>query len=121
MDDPQQFKIDILLPRLSAHELSFLISWAGIKAPQWPVFTEWLCRVCVDELERRQTAGGCEPEMLALPVWSGAQLADALVASYVLSRSPHTDGLAEFIEQVARRVVSAASAALETFHEGIQI
>jgi hypothetical protein len=55
---------------------------------------------------------GVNPSDIVLP-WDTQFLADALPASYALSRLPLTDRLAAFVDELARHVVCASSAVLD--------
>lgn len=103
-----KLEIDIrTIKGLHDAELGYLASWAERQAQleQFPTFASWLWEFAADESQRR-TDEAAEPSMLSLPNdWSGQQLSDALLGSFILCRHPCTDAVAQFADELHLRCV----------------
>ena len=116
-DDPRPPRMSIVLPRLSGHELHWLVGWAKLKRDRFPTFTRWLVQILMDELDRRT----CREEagMIEIPNWTHGQLADCLLGSYVLCRLPLSESQAVVADEIHRHVVTNSVAYLEVFSQEV--
>jgi hypothetical protein len=106
--------VSVSIAKLNAAELRVVQNWAFQRFEQFPIFGPWLNELTTAELNRRADPS-IELAMHALPQWNGEQLADALMASYVLVRLPLTPAIANWIDELHRLIVCNCSAALEQF------
>ena len=113
MEHYQQLIPGQLLADLELAELLHLSDWCATRRVlnQFETFNRWLWLALEAEKDRRDSVG-VNPSDVALP-WDTQFLADALPASYALSRLPLTDRLAAFVDELARHVVCASSAVLD--------
>lgn len=117
---PAQPTMEIILPTLSTEDLITLKVWAETKSDTFPTFAPWLYAQVIAEVNRRNMPDW-EPGMEPLPLWSGPQLADALMGSHVLREFPLSDAAARYVDHVHLHVMCNAVAGLQNFAPEVRI
>lgn len=107
-------KMNITLPKLKSEELGCLVATSSHYEAKFPVFSSWLDEAVNEEFQRRDDEL-IEAEMKPLPAWTGNELAECLMASYVLCRMPMPEAVHQFFEEVHRHIVGASASALQHF------
>lgn len=95
------------LPRMNDQELAGLCRWIVKKQDQgrYEVFTQWLATVVEAEILRRKSDGQIEQQMIQLPAWPAAQLADCLLGAVSLSRIGLTEAQGTFVREALLVIV----------------
>ena len=112
--EPQEPQISVSIAKLNAAELRVIQKWAVQRFEKFPTFGPWIAELIGDEQNRRQDPS-IELAMVQLPKWTGTQLADCLVGSFVLCRLPLTPAIARWVDEIHKHIVADCSAALEQF------
>lgn len=112
----QKLEIDIsTIRRLTDIDTGYLMLWCERQCDlcQFTGFARWLHEAIGDEVVRRADPAA-ESSMLSLPSdWTGQEISDAMLGSYVLTRHPCTEAVAVFADELHLRCLTYASAVVQ--------
>ena len=108
-------QMDILLPKLEGWEMNVLVATCRNYSGKFPVFSKWLEGLLGEENARRESNGKLEAEMPTLGEWTGNELSQCLLATYVLCRLPLPENVHRFFEECHKHIVASSSSALQIY------